>query len=111
MTTGDYLRDVARGRGELEALTGVPVRWFRPPHGFLTAAILARLAMARHEVVLWSVDPKDYAAPDVEAVVDHLTRSTLTPRDIVLLHDTSRATADALPRLTAIVAEQAGASR
>jgi peptidoglycan/xylan/chitin deacetylase (PgdA/CDA1 family) len=55
----------------------------------------------RQTVVLWNVDPKDFAASDAAAVADHFVREPLAGGDIVLLHDTHPHAAGALPRVVA----------
>lgn len=52
--------------------------------------------MGDWQIVLWSVDPKDYAANSPLEILAHLQQSQLTERDIVLLHDTAKATVLAL---------------
>jgi peptidoglycan/xylan/chitin deacetylase (PgdA/CDA1 family) len=96
--TAAYMADVDRGRATIEAITGTALPAFRPPHGYLSAGILRHLMRRDWQVVLWSVDPKDYAAAEPAAIVAHLDAARLTPRDIVLLHDTGVSTAAALAR-------------
>lgn len=83
----------------LAPMLGGPPRLFRPPLGKLTPGKLVRLALRRRTIVLWSQDPKDYAAESPESICEWFERSPWGPGDIVLLHDTSRATAAALDEL------------
>jgi peptidoglycan/xylan/chitin deacetylase (PgdA/CDA1 family) len=101
MKTRAYLADVRRSRRELERLTGAPVKLFRPPHGHLTAATLTGLWLAGTQVMLWNVDPKDYATSDPAAVTAHLREARLQRGDVVLLHDTIASTVEALPEILA----------
>lgn len=91
--TDDYLADIGRARTELEAITGQSVPLFRPPHGHLSVGVLARMMVKDWKIVLWSVDPKDYAIDCPSELTDRLFASKIAHPDIVLLHDTSSATA------------------
>jgi peptidoglycan/xylan/chitin deacetylase (PgdA/CDA1 family) len=101
MTTSEYIADVRRSRHQLEQLVGRPVKLFRPPHGHLTAATLARLWLDGTQVMLWNTDSRDYVATDPATVTAHLRATQLRPGDIVLLHDTIASTIAALPDILA----------
>ena len=71
----------------LAPITGRPATMFRPPYGRVTAKELIRLWRAGQSVVLWSVDPKDFACKTADEVREKLHRRPLRPGDIVLFHD------------------------
>jgi peptidoglycan/xylan/chitin deacetylase (PgdA/CDA1 family) len=71
----------------IEQIAGVPTNLCRPPYGALSAAKLFRLWGIRQTVVLWSVDPRDYACQSSAELEALLRGATLGPGDIVLLHD------------------------
>ncbi len=102
---GAWLDEMRRGRTVIEQIIGRSVPAFRPPHGHLELGTLGRLLVGDWQIVLWSVDPKDYAAVTAEAVIDHLHQARITERDIVLLHDTAAPTAQALESYLATVPE------
>jgi peptidoglycan/xylan/chitin deacetylase (PgdA/CDA1 family) len=83
----------------LEQSTGQASTLFRPPHGKLTGFKLLRLWAERQTVVLWNVDPKDYARTAAEQVAEFFTARPLVGGDIVLLHDTHPHAAAVLPSL------------
>src|SRR5262249_13505136 len=95
------LSEVRRTRAFLRADIGVDSTWFRPPHGKVTFAKLAALWAARQTIALWSLDPGDVFQPDAAALLDWFAANPPRGGDVVLLHDTSLATADALPALIA----------
>ncbi len=91
-----YLADVRRGRAAIEQVVGQPVTAFRPPHGYLDAGIACRMIPGDWQIVLWSVDPKDYLLNQADVLSDRLSHAAITARDIVLLHDTGAVTAQGL---------------
>ncbi|HRP07958.1 MAG TPA: polysaccharide deacetylase family protein, partial [Gemmatimonadales bacterium] len=70
-----YLADVQRCRLLLEELSGHQVRRFRPPHGHLTMRSAIGLWRAGMQIVLWNVDPKDYAATAPDEILDFAGRA------------------------------------
>ncbi len=81
------LDEVRRTAALLAGLLGIEVRLFRPPHGKLTASKLWRLWWKRQTVVLWNVDPKDYARTTAQEVHEWFERRALQAGDLVLMHD------------------------
>src|SRR5690606_35889179 len=88
----------------LSQIVGASPRLFRPPHGKLTPTKVLRLWAERHTIVLWSLDPKDFACQDADEVVAHVDARGLAGGDIVLLHDTHPHAAAARPRIAGIAA-------
>src|SRR5262249_4305718 len=103
--------EVRRTRELLAGIVGFAPRLFRPPRGQLTGAKLARLWLAGQKVVLWNVDPRDFAcstAADLRAV---LVGRTPEAGDIVLLHDDSPHVLPVLPDLARAVTQRGLALR
>jgi len=101
-----WLEEMRRGRTVIEQLVGRSVPAFRPPHGHLEFGTLSRLLLGDWQVVLWSVDPKDYALDSAQEIFARLEQSQLTDHDIVLLHDTAAATVTALASFLATRPDQ-----
>lgn len=99
----DLVGETARTDALLTGIVGAGAHLFRPPHGKLTAEKVLRLWAARKSIVLWNLDPKDYACRDASEVVDYFERATIAGGDIILLHDTHPHAAAALPRIVEIV--------
>jgi peptidoglycan/xylan/chitin deacetylase (PgdA/CDA1 family) len=95
--------DVSRSRELLTSLLGRAPRLVRPPKGKLTVAKLWGLWRSRQTVVLWNVDPKDYACRSADEVAAWFTSHPLTGGDLVLLHDNHPHAAAVLPGLIADV--------
>jgi peptidoglycan-N-acetylglucosamine deacetylase len=99
----ELAEETARTDALLSSIVGTGAHLFRPPHGKLSAEKVLRLWAARKSIVLWNLDPKDFACRDAGEVVDHFERATIAGGDIVLLHDTHPHAAGALPRIAEIV--------
>jgi peptidoglycan/xylan/chitin deacetylase (PgdA/CDA1 family) len=98
-TARQLLEEVGRTQELLARLVGRPSPWFRPPKGKVTARKLWRLWRAGQRVVLWNVDPKDYACRSAAEVRAWFARRPLEGGDVVLLHDSHPHAAGVLPEL------------
>lgn len=93
--------DMCKGdvRGELErslALVpaGCPVSFLRSPGGLCGKCVQAAAADMGLAVLSWSVDPKDWATHDADAVEREVI-SHVRDGDVILLHDMSDSSVDA----------------
>jgi len=84
----EALRRVRQGRQRLEAITGAPVRWFRPTYGALGVAALAGVRALGLDTVIWSAWARDWEEAPAQVVADRVV-TALHPGAIVLLHDTT----------------------
>jgi len=82
-----YLRDLRRG-GRILASRSEAGRepLFRPPWGKLNAAALLYVILHRRRVILWDIDPKDYATGSPGAIAEFVA-GRIRPGQILLLHD------------------------
>lgn len=78
--------NLAQGKAALEGITGVPTKFFRPPHGFKDWTVMAEAKKAHLEVVNWSVIPRDWTNPGAEVIAQRVIENA-HPGAIVLLHD------------------------
>jgi peptidoglycan/xylan/chitin deacetylase (PgdA/CDA1 family) len=108
-TSGQLLDEVHITRRLLTDLLGKPPVYFRPPHGKLTVAKLWSLWRARQTIVLWNVDPRDWASHSSHEVQDWFARRPLRGGDVVLMHDNHPHAGAALPAVVA-AARQRGIS-
>lgn len=105
--TPGVLRDVRTARALLEDSSGVPVRWFRPPYGAVSAASLVTAHRLGLQLVLWTTWGRDWRADASGASVARCVQLTSVPGATVLLHDSDitsapqswKATVEALPLL------------
>jgi peptidoglycan/xylan/chitin deacetylase (PgdA/CDA1 family) len=98
-SAGTLLQEVRQTRDLLGELLGQPPNLFRPPHGKLTVSKLWQLWKAGQTVVLWSVDPKDFARTDHREIRDWFERRPLHAGDVVLMHDNHPHAAAVVPQL------------
>ena len=99
--------DIRRARAALAQATGVPPRYWRPPHGIPTGAGLAAARRLGLTPVLWTVDGRDWQAAATPDTVSARVRSGLRAGAVVLLHDSDvtsapgswRSTLGALPAI------------
>lgn len=100
--------DVLRARDTIEDLTGVAVRWFRPPYGAVSSATLVAAHRSALQLVLWTTWGLDWQPWATGSTVAANVVRTFRPGATVLLHDsditstpgTWRSTLSALPLLS-----------
>jgi peptidoglycan/xylan/chitin deacetylase (PgdA/CDA1 family) len=97
--------EVTRATDQIHAATGQRPAMFRAPYGAWSPALLDYLAAQGLTPLAWSVDPRDWARPGVNAIVANILRTTRSG-SIILEHDgggdraqTVAALKIALPRL------------
>ncbi|MCX7421663.1 MAG: polysaccharide deacetylase family protein [Planctomycetia bacterium] len=101
-TTAKFLKETQQTRQLLQDLTGQDCRLTRPPKGELTFGKTLGLWQQQQTIVLWNVDPKDYAMDDREKMRRWCENYLPQNGDIVLLHDDQPYSATCLERLAAI---------
>jgi peptidoglycan/xylan/chitin deacetylase (PgdA/CDA1 family) len=67
-------------------VTGTKPRFFRPPYGATSPAVIEIAHAQGLRVLQWSVDPQDWTRPGVGTIVTRVLRQ-VHPGAIVLLHD------------------------
>ena len=78
--------NIASGKKVLEELTGKPVKYMRPPHGFRDWAVMEEATRAGLKISNWSVIPRDWTNPGAKEIADRVCKDVF-PGAIVLLHD------------------------
>lgn len=81
--------------------TGTKPAYYRPPGGSMGPKIDAAVKAAGQQVLLWTVDTKDFQKPPVEAIIGSVMGG-VRPGGVVLLHDGGgdrNATVTALPAI------------
>jgi peptidoglycan/xylan/chitin deacetylase (PgdA/CDA1 family) len=100
------LRDELDRTNALLPPARTPRRLVRPPYGAKSLRTVALCARAGYTTVLWSRDSDDCRTRAADEVAANLTPRTLSPGEIVLLHEGQEWTLAALPRiLEALAAE------
>jgi peptidoglycan/xylan/chitin deacetylase (PgdA/CDA1 family) len=90
----------------LDDILGRRPTLFRPPLGKLTPLKLCGLWAAGQTVVLWNVDPKDFACGSGDELSRRLESRRICAGDVILMHDNHPHAAAALPTLVARVRRQ-----
>jgi peptidoglycan/xylan/chitin deacetylase (PgdA/CDA1 family) len=90
--------EITRASDLLRDLCGGPVTAFRPPRGHHDRVVRDIAAQAGLDVILFSLNPKDWANQDADAVVETILGQA-RDGDVVVLHDTLVATAAAVGRI------------
>lgn len=78
--------------------TGVRPRVMRPPGGNWNETVSQEAADEGMSIVLWSVDPRDWASRDAGRVLQTMAEKTRNG-DVILMHDLSNSSVDAALRL------------
>jgi peptidoglycan-N-acetylglucosamine deacetylase len=94
------LEEIADGASALRRITGREVRLFRPPHGNYDAATLEAAHAAGQTFALWDVEPGDWRPVTSTFVANFVVTHAKSPA-VILLHDGTEPTIEALPRIVA----------
>jgi peptidoglycan/xylan/chitin deacetylase (PgdA/CDA1 family) len=98
-TSTDALRtELERTREIIKDLTDTDTRLFRPPFGAVDARTLTELVLRNFDVVLWSVDSRDWTGPGVNAIKNNVL-SRVRGGAVILCHDGHGTIAQALPAI------------
>jgi peptidoglycan/xylan/chitin deacetylase (PgdA/CDA1 family) len=77
---------VRRGKRDLERVLGEPIRFFRPPYGFLGRRGYLAARSQGLDIVAWSAEAQDWLELEVNELVANSFRD-LRPGGILLLHE------------------------
>ena len=86
----------------IEAITGKPVEFMRPPFGAWQKELEKRVPLIP---VLWTVDPLDWATDHTDEIVNKVVTET-EEGDMILLHDCYKSSVEAALRIIDILQEK-----
>lgn len=86
LNSSELAGNISSGKKVLEELTGKPVKYMRPPHGFRDWAVMEAATDAGLKLVNWIVIPRDWTNPGAQVIADRVCKDVF-PGAIVLLHD------------------------
>ena len=89
--------DIEKTAAVISGITGSRPTLVRVPSGAYNSRVITAVEKCGYIAVQWSVDSIDYAAQNCEEIFSRA--SVAAPGDIVLMHNGTRFTASALPRL------------
>ena len=98
LTARAQVAEIRRADAALRRFNGRATHLFRPPNGRSTAAMLLYGLWRRQPTLLWSLDTLDYRL-GADEVVARLSHAAPAAGDILLFHDDSPISCDALRRL------------
>jgi peptidoglycan/xylan/chitin deacetylase (PgdA/CDA1 family) len=81
-------RRIREARRRVEAVTGRPVRFYRPTYGAVSIPAFIGTRLSGMDVVIWSAWAQDWFDAPPQEVADRAVRA-LHPGAILLLHDTT----------------------
>jgi peptidoglycan-N-acetylglucosamine deacetylase len=86
MSAGGVRDEIARAADAVHAATGERPSMVRAPYGVWSPAVFSCCTHARLTPLAWSVDPRDWSRPGVNAIVRDIVADTRTG-SIILEHD------------------------
>lgn len=92
LTSAQWLDQINMTQNALTQIGVPPAKYFRPPYGERPPRMVATVPLP---VILWNIDPKDWATKDPNLVVASI-KSQLKPGGIIVMHDAHQSTVDAL---------------
>ena len=78
--------EIRRSKRDLEEIIGEPIKFFRPPFGFLTRSVYLAARSLSLDVVAWSADARDWLDLPI-GELSAFAFGRLRPGGILLLHD------------------------
>ena len=94
--------EIAAGEASIADVTGVQPPLFRPPYGATNFAVAVTAARGGMAQFLWTVDPKDFDRPGVDAIRDRVV-GAVRPGGTVLMHDGGGDRSQTVAALPAII--------
>lgn len=86
LTGAEMTDEIVGTRQDIAAVVNAPVPYFRAPGGNWSAEVLDLAVGSRMQPLGWSVDPRDWRRPGVDAIVAAVQRD-VHPGAVILLHD------------------------
>ena len=99
----EAVAEIEQTQSLIQALTGRPCRFFRPPFGKLCVGSVLGPWAASLTCVMWSVDLKDFQANSSGEILAALQCQPLQPGDILLYHGTTPHAVKALPDILNVI--------
>lgn len=85
-TMEELERELDKNDQVIRKATGVSTKLFRPPKAWLTGREKKKLKEMGYQIILWTLNSKDWVSFNYRTTVKYLTRR-VKPGDIILFHD------------------------
>jgi peptidoglycan/xylan/chitin deacetylase (PgdA/CDA1 family) len=90
-------KDIIAAHEAIKEITGKETNLYRPPYGEYNNTVIEAAKECQYHVVQWDVDSLDWKEYGLQALIDKvLNHKNLRPGSIILLHNDSKYTAQAL---------------
>ncbi len=91
--------DIDDGKAAVEKAAGIPTVWFRTPYGVRCERLEQLLAERHLDHFHWDLDPQEWKHGSAKKAIDYVEKQLgkMTGRSVLLMHDTKKATVEALP--------------
>ncbi len=86
LSEGQMKEELNNCAEKIEEICGCRSRLFRPPEGVVDKTVFRIASEGNYEVILWSIDTRDWEIKDEKAIVNRVI-SAVKPGDIILMHD------------------------
>lgn len=96
-------REIDDGKAAIENAVGYSPVWFRAPYGVRCSRLERLLAERSLSHFHWDLDPQDWKPERAQNLFAYVQREVgrMQGRDVLLMHDVKKATAQALPKILA----------
>ena len=94
-------------QAEIQAVTGTTPQCVRPPYDAWNAAVLNQVAVRGLTTMSYSIDPKDWTLPGVQAIVSRVVGAAF-PGAVVDMHDAGGDRSQTVAALPQIISELRG---
>jgi len=85
-TSEELAKEILDAEKIIKDATGIKTKYFRPPKAWLTGKEKKQIKEMGYEVVLWSLNSKDWVTFDDRYIIKFILRH-VRPGDIILFHD------------------------
>lgn len=82
----EILDEVTKTENVLENIAGIRPKVFRTPGGYWEGHMVELIRSLGYDIVLWSVDPRDWMHTPVDEIAENVIQNTQSG-DIILMHD------------------------
>ncbi|MFM1653739.1 polysaccharide deacetylase family protein [Brevibacillus sp. B_LB10_24] len=104
-TEQEIYDDIKRAEKSILKTTGVLCQYYRPAGGVLTHDVRSAVQLTGYDLILWSVDPRDWSLRRTAAVIADSVKNNVALGDIVLFHDGGRNQKQTLAALQDLIAD------
>lgn len=101
----DNISEISLCSEKIKKITGKPTNLYRGPYGEYNNTVIEAANSTNHQTIQWNIDTLDYKGLSKEEMYNRIEKS-LAPGSIVLMHNGTDNTANALPYIIDKLLEQ-----